>query len=298
MFAKKSLGQNFLKSESALNEIISAGKVSESDFVLEIGPGRGALTEKILATGAKVFAIEKDNELIGFLNKKFEAEISSGQLVIKEGDVLDFNENIEVSEVFGDSPYKLIANIPYYITGAIIRKFLSSEKQPKLAVLLVQKEVAERIISKPEKNGTDKHPKTKESLLSMSVKAYSEPKYIKTVPAGSFAPAPSVDSAIILLENINKDKFVEASAEFSDISTKSSNVSPNLSEEKFFELLRAGFSHKRKVLRKNLESFTKKYSVDKSKITTGLEEINKPETVRAEELQITDWLCLLKKISE
>jgi 16S rRNA (adenine1518-N6/adenine1519-N6)-dimethyltransferase len=237
--------------------------------------------------------------LIDFLHENFKTQVESGQLTIKEADILEFDENTGISDVFGaessenQGKYKLIANIPYYITGAIIRKFLSSENQPELAVLLVQKEVAERIISKPEKNGTDKHPKNKGSLLSMSVKAYSEPKYVKTVLAGSFAPAPSVDSAIILLENINKDKFMTGNTS----TPCSENPEQKISEEKFFDILHAGFAHKRKVLRKNLESFTKQNNIDKSKISEALKSVGKSETSRAEELEIDDWVCLLKKLS-
>jgi 16S rRNA (adenine1518-N6/adenine1519-N6)-dimethyltransferase len=293
MFAKKSLGQNFLKSESALNKIIEAGKISVSDFVLEIGPGRGALTEKILATGTRVLAIEKDSELIEFLSEKFRENIASDQLTILNKDILEFDETTI------DQPYKLIANIPYYITGAIIRKFLSSANQPSHAVLLVQKEVANRIVARPEKN---EDLQGKESLLSMSVKAYAEPKYIKTVPAGSFAPAPNVDSAIIALENISKNNFTAVLPD--------SKYSVAEKENIFFDLIHAGFAHKRKVLRKNLESlknseffagmFTKKNTASEKnilpaeKIRAGFQQIERPETVRAEDLSLDNWFDLIK----
>jgi 16S rRNA (adenine1518-N6/adenine1519-N6)-dimethyltransferase len=278
--AKKSLGQNFLKSESALNEIIIAGKVAENDVIFEIGPGQGALTEKILRTGAETIVIEKDRELIPILQTRFAKNIEIGQLKIIDGDILDFDEQIL------EKPYKLIANIPYYITGAIIRKFLSSKNQPENAVLLVQKEVAERIVSKPEKNGTDKHPKNKESLLSISVKVYCEPKFIKTVPAGSFAPAPKVDSAIILLENISKKHFLEIS--------ETKKLPVGRIEDYFFEMLHYGFAHKRKVLIKNLKPFLEKKQIKKIEAVKILEQINKTEKTRAEELSISDWLHLIK----
>jgi 16S rRNA (adenine1518-N6/adenine1519-N6)-dimethyltransferase len=268
--AKKSLGQNFLKSESALNTIIEAGEVSSDDLILEIGPGQGALTEKILGTGAKVLAIEKDTDLIDFLNNKFSEYIQSGHLILKNIDILEFDE----SEISSD--YKLIANIPYYITGAIIRKFLSSDNQPNSAVLLVQKEVADRIISSPEKLGSDKHPKNKENMLSVSVKVYGEPQYIKTVPAGSFVPAPKVDSAIIKIQNINKNNFL------------------NIKEEEFFELLHVSFAHKRKTLLKNLSKTLKEKGIDKKDIIKFLKHINQEEKVRAEDLSTQNFIDLVK----
>jgi 16S rRNA (adenine1518-N6/adenine1519-N6)-dimethyltransferase len=279
--AKKSLGQNFLKSESALKEIIKTAELEPGELVLEIGPGQGALTEKILSKGAKLVAIEKDQELIGFLKDKFSSEISSGLFRLINMDILEFDQS-ELTE-----KYKLIANIPYYITGQIIRKFLSREYQPEKAVLLVQKEVAQRIISRPNQNGTDKNPKNKENLLSLSVKIYSEPKFIKTVPSGSFAPAPKVDSAIISLENINKKHLEKISME--------TKVSVNKVEELFFEIIHVGFAHKRKTLLKNTKSSLNSEEI--SLIESFLKENNLNPKIRAEDLTLEHWLCLTKKLS-
>lgn len=259
MFAKKSLGQNFLKSEAALREIITAGEINPGDFVLEIGPGQGALTEKILETGATVLAVEKDHSLLPVLKEKFANYIQSGKLQIIEEDILEFKTDVLPKK------YKLIANIPYYITGAIIRNFLETNRQPETMVLLVQKEVAERIIARD----------GKESILSISVKAYCEPKFIKTVLAGSFVPAPKVDSAIILFENISKKNFEEN----------------NLDEKKFFEIVKEGFSHKRKILRKNLQDVASKYNRD---INTIFIKANISPKSRPEDLQLKDWFEILK----
>ena len=259
--AKKSLGQNFLKSESAIKEIIEAGEVVENDFVLEIGPGKGDLTKKLLEKGAKILAIEKDQRLIEDLKEKFKQFEDNFEII--EADILDFDiEKIEKN-------YKLIANIPYYITGAILRKFLEANNQPILAVLLVQKEVAERIVGQ---NQSRINPK--ENLLSISVKVYSEPKLIKTVKAGSFLPIPKVDSAILKLSNISKKVFEEN----------------NISEEKFFTFVKAGFSHNRKKLSSNLEKLVDKKEFEKYLIK---EKMN-PST-RAEDLSLENWIKIVKK---
>mgnify|MGYP003393924546 FL=1 len=140
MRAKKSLGQHFLKSEKALATIVKSGELRVGDTVLEIGPGQGALTEKLLGTKCRVLAVEKDDNLYEFLKEKFKTEIKSGQLNLIHDDILNFDPesyNLEAST------YKLVANIPYNITGAILKKFLSAKCQPERIVLLVQKEAAE-----------------------------------------------------------------------------------------------------------------------------------------------------------
>ncbi len=246
MFAKKSLGQNFLISEAPIRKMIEECNVSEKDTVLEIGPGKGILTKALLETGAKVIAVEKDDSLIPVLQATFPKEIISGQLKLIHGDVLELNiENIL------NSPYKLIANIPYYITGEIIRKFLESNLQPTCVALLVQKEVAERIVAKD----------GKESILSISVKVYGEPKYGGTVKKGLFRPIPNVDSAVIIINNISKDFF------------------RNISEEKFFEIVKKGFSQKRKQLKGTLGEII---SIEKIEEAIG-DATRRPETLSKEE---------------
>jgi phospholipid N-methyltransferase len=144
-YAKKSLGQNFLKSKEALHKIMDAGDVVANDIVLEIGPGKGALTDMLLTSAGKVIAVEKDQSLVSLLKEKYVSQIEAGKLDIKEGDILEFDPTVLK---FYEFPYKLIANIPYYITGAVIQKFLTAEYQPERMVLLVQKEVAQRIVAK------------------------------------------------------------------------------------------------------------------------------------------------------
>lgn len=253
MFPKKSLGQNFLTNTDIVASIADAASLSSDETVLEIGPGKGILTGELLKRAGKVIAVEKDRELIPLLQEKFEKEIKENRLVLINEDILTFRfpELIE--------KYKLVANIPYYITGQIIRQFLTAEKQPETMVLLVQKEVAERIIARD----------GKESLLSVSVKTYGTPSYIKTVKAGSFTPAPKVDSAILLINNISRDFF------------------SNISEERFFEVLHAGFAHKRKQLFGNLKAV-----FDEKVLRERMEEAKIPENIRAEDMSLENWRFL------
>jgi len=260
MKAKKHFGQHFLNSEGALRQIIEAGEVKKNDTVLEIGPGRGVLTSALLKTGAKVVAIEKDHELIHFLQEKFGPEISSKQLTLIENDILNFDSSHYSLHV---TRYKVIANIPYYLTGQIFRKFLETKSQPERMVLLVQKEVADRIIARDKK----------ESLLSVSVKAYGEPKRIAVVKARSFIPPPNVDSAIILIENISRKMFAE------------------INETNFFKIVHLGFAHKRKQLIGNLSHSFKREELEKI-----FEKIGLNFKIRAEDLTLADWTKLTQKL--
>lgn len=253
--AKKSLGQNFLKSVQALNEIIKAGEVSKQDIVLEIGPGKGALTEKLLEHADLVIAIEKDRELFIILQEKFKEQIQNEKLILKNSDILEFD-----SENFfkKSQSYKIIANIPYNITGAILKKFLTNTHQPERMVLMVQHEVASRIVARD----------NKESILSISVKAYGQPKMVMKVPARYFSPAPKVDSAIISIKNISKENFKQ-NKEF---------------EEKFWEIVKKGFAHKRKKLSGNLKNI-----ISNEKLLE-----NGFQNKRAEDLSLSDWILLAK----
>lgn len=259
VYAKKSLGQNFLKSEAALREIIEAGQITAGETVLEIGPGRGALTEYLLKAGAHVIAVEKDRELITVLNETFKEAVASGALRIIEADILEWNR-MELP-----AQYKVIANIPYYITGAIIRMFFEATAQPQKMVLLVQKEVADRIVARD----------NKESILSISVKAYCTPRLVKVVKAGSFVPAPAVDSAIVEFSDISKRFFIEHGVD----------------EAAFFMVVKEGFAHKRKVLRSNLADLATRFD---KKLPEILLKTDIAGNARAEDLTVHDWLLLAK----
>lgn len=259
--AKKSLGQNFLHSMGAVHAMVEASRVTGGDTVLEIGPGKGVLTEFLLKTGARVLAIEKDDRMIPHLSERFEKEVASGQFQLVHGDILELSP-----EKLGllAKNYKIVANIPYYITGELIQKFLEANSQPSLMTLMLQKEVAKRIVAKDEK----------ESILSLSVKIYGTPRYVQTVSAGSFSPVPSVDSAILLIDNISSD--------FTDINT----------QKRFFSIIKAGFAHKRKKLIRNLETVAEKMALESAFFAENLS-----LDTRAEDLDLKQWKTLAQKLS-
>ena len=280
--AKKSLGQNFLKSKKSLLAMINAGEVGENDIVLEAGPGKGTLTEELLKKAGKVIAVEKDDSLVEFLRDKFKVEIESGKLELVHGDILEFNPatyhlqpktyNLPLTTYHlppttfpsQSTTFKLIANIPYYITGQFLRKFLSGDTRPSKMVILLQKEVVKRIMAND----------GKESILSISVKAYGRPKNIGKVSKENFSPKPKVDSAILLIDNISRDFF------------------DGIDEERFFEIVKAGFAHKRKLLARNIEHLAKsKEQIEKIFNNCGI-----PPKARAEDLKIEQWKCLSSNI--
>ncbi len=260
---KKSLGQNFLTSIPARIAIVNAGELSSSDTVLEIGPGKGFLTKGILESGAKVVALEKDRELIPLLSETFAQEIASKQLQVIEGDALEFNP---LSQKLMANGYKLIANIPYYITGAILSTYLSSHHQPCTMVVLVQKEVAERVCAKD----------GKESLLSLSVKCYGEPKLVYRVSRGSFFPIPNVDSGVLKVSNISRNNFKN-----------------QYHEALFFKLIHAGFAHKRKFAISNIKTI-----FPDNNIPLLFEEVELSEKVRAEDVSLHTWLSISIRLTE
>ncbi len=264
MLAKKSLGQHFLHNQHALDTIIESGDIQPTDIILEIGPGHGVLTKKLLFFAGKVVAIEKDRALVEELSITFAKEIASGKLELIEKDILDFDPG--VFAFYRDLTYKVIANIPYNITGAIVKHILSASCVPEQMVLLVQKEVAERIIAKD----------NKESILSIAVKAYGNPKIIAKVGRGSFAPPPRVDSAILSIEKISKSLFTKYA----------------VSEKHFFNVLRTGFAHKRKVLIRNLTSLPMPYNA----LTHIWQAETLSEQIRAEDIDLETWFRIAKNL--
>ena len=262
----KKLGQNFLIDKSVLKKIIEAANLSVNDIVLEIGPGLGILTIELAKKVKKVIAIEKDKKMCEILKNVLSVE-NVVNVEIVNNDIL--NAKYELP----NTNYKLVANLPYYITSPVIRKFLDPPVdgppgggKPELMVLMVQKEVAQRICAR-----TQKGFRGKMSILSVSVQFYADPKIVSYVSKKSFYPKPKVDSAILrIAPRINAD----LNADLRGIDTK-----------KFFRMVRAGFSSKRKMLKNNLK-------IDESVLTNmGLN-----PKMRAENLSIQDWLKLFHRI--
>jgi 16S rRNA (adenine1518-N6/adenine1519-N6)-dimethyltransferase len=259
---KKSLGQHFLTNTHISARIAEEANLSAKDTVLEIGPGKGMLTQELLSRAGRVVAVEKDNTLCAQLAETFYEASAQKRFALLCADILSFTPS---EKTLGSKKYKIVANIPYNITGAILEHFLSATIQPESMILLVQKEVAERIAR------TKTARAKKGSILSISVKAYGVPRYIATVKAGNFYPKPKVDSAILAIEHISRANF-ENRAE----------------ESHFFDILHAGFAHKRKLLWRNIEKF--------GDIRPTLVSLGVSEGARSEELSVEQWLAIARSV--
>ncbi|OHB14893.1 MAG: ribosomal RNA small subunit methyltransferase A [Candidatus Zambryskibacteria bacterium RIFOXYC1_FULL_39_10] len=279
---KKSLGQNFLKDKGILKKIADFAQIEKEDTVVEVGPGEGTLTELLLERAKKVIAVEKDDRMVEFLTRppRIRESVAGGKknfidnkLEVIAGDIL----NIDL-KIFPKN-YILVGNIPYYITGALFKKTLESKNPPKSLTFVVQKEVAERIMgSHFAKASRDK----KESILSISIKVYGTPEFGGVIKAGSFNPKPKVDSAILSVRNISKVRF------------------ENVQEQDFFEILKAGFAHKRKLLIKNLISSPRNTPrATLCNLETILRIFKKcgiSEKARAEDLKVEDWFAMTREL--
>ncbi|MDP2930652.1 MAG: 16S rRNA (adenine(1518)-N(6)/adenine(1519)-N(6))-dimethyltransferase RsmA [bacterium] len=266
---KKQLGQHFLRQKSVLNKIIAAAELEKTDLVLEIGPGEGVLTEALAITARRVVAVEKDHRLIPILKKKFE-DIKNVKIV--EGDILQLLKTRRLK--LEARRYKLVANLPYYAATHIIRLFLESTRPPKLMVLMVQKEVAQRMCpAKPSVKAAGRGAKPKMSLLAISVQFYAEPKIINYVSKNAFWPKPKVDSAILRIAPL-----MDADKRRIDADT-------------FFKIAKAGFSQPRKQL---LNNFATGLKLSKKEVAAWLEKNNISPSQRAQNLSLDDWLKLTK----
>jgi 16S rRNA (adenine1518-N6/adenine1519-N6)-dimethyltransferase len=256
------LGQNFLINEEIAEKIADSAGLSSEDNVLEIGPGEGILTQYLTEKAGRVLAVEIDRDLVKSLDSRWSLSSCNGgvndKIEIIEGDILKINLPKLVEEK-NFKNYKVVANLPYYITSKIIRLLLETKYPPQEMILMVQKEVGERIVAKDDK----------ESILSVSVKFYAEPEILFEVSRDNFEPTPEVDSVVI---KIKRKKQI-----------------PDANIESFFTLVRAGFSSKRKMLVNNLSSVLQIPKADVINIIkkSGLE----PET-RAEKLSIENWIKL------
>ena len=242
---KKSLGQHWLHDEATLNYICDVAELVPPDTVLEIGPGTGTLTKKLLDWGAKVIAVEKDEKLGAALPKH-------ENLRVVTGDILTF----DLSPL--PIGYKVVANIPYYLTSNLLRVLSESANPPATAVLLVQKEVAERIAAGPGQM----------SLLAVSIQLYYQPELGQVVQAKLFEPPPKVDSQVIILKRREKPLF------------------ENLDSQKFFQVAKAGFSQRRKKLRSSLSGGL---NISKDQVEDLLKKASASPDARAQELSLEQW---------
>jgi 16S rRNA (adenine1518-N6/adenine1519-N6)-dimethyltransferase len=249
--AHKGLGQNFLQDPLALETIVAAAQIQLNDTVLEIGPGLGSLTRYLAVSAKEVIAVELDANLLPAL----QAVLFPYQNVrIVRGDILKLAPN----ELIAENNYLVVANIPYYITSAVIRHLLESEAKPRRIVLTIQKEVAERICAKPGDL----------SLLALSVQVYGEPHIAAHIPAEAFFPAPKIDSAVLVIDIFSTPLIRE---EYLDT---------------FFRLIKAGFGQKRKTLRNSLSSGLHISTTDAAEL---LNSANIDPQRRAETLSLNEW---------
>ncbi len=255
---KKSLGQNFLTSAIVPGWMCDAAEIQPGELVVEIGPGTGALTRVLLERGAVVIALEADTRAITSLTANFPDHITNGQLTLHHTDARTYDP---VALGLTHQNFKVVANIPYYLTGFLFRVILEQPIQPSTLVFLIQKEVAERIARSQ-----------KTSLLSLSVAIFGAASYIRSVSRGHFAPQPAVDSAIIAVRNIG-----HLHLNFADLPL-------------FFNLLKLGFGQKRKQLLGNL---AKQY--DRTHLVLLFQSQLLPPTIRAEDVDLESWVRLTKE---
>lgn len=266
MRAKKSLGQNFLKNKRVVLKMIEVAEIQANDLILEIGPGKGFLTKELLKTEARIIVLEKDQRMIELLEDRF---VGQKNLQIIEGDALKLDyQKLGLK----NQDFTIISNLPYYITGKFLSNILSHKIQPKKMILLLQKEVVERIVNTE-----------KSSLLSLGVQAYGTVRKIMSVSKKNFSPQPKIDSAVLKISNISKDFFDK-----------------EISEKIFFDFIKLAFSNKRKKIIKNLSkkdptspeaSKGKKEKIENIFLSLGLN-LN----LRAEDLKLNDFKNILKKL--
>lgn len=252
--AKRELGQNFLIDKRVLQKIIKVADLKSDDIVLEIGPGLGVLTREFCKIAKKVFAIEKDEMMVEVL--KFMTKGLSNLEIIK-GDVL----SLDILGLIGrESAYKIVSNLPFYISSPTFRKFLELKKKPKDMTLVVQKEVAEKAVARPGDL----------NILGISVQLYAKAEIIQIIESSSFWPEPKVKAAILKIIPFERPKF---------------KVEPRV----FFRIVKAGFGEKRKKLSNSLSGGL---VITKSQVLSILRKLEINENTRAEDLSLKDWYLL------
>jgi 16S rRNA (adenine1518-N6/adenine1519-N6)-dimethyltransferase len=255
-------GQNFLISDEVLDDIINSSKIDKDSLVLEVGPGLGALTQKLVDNSRQVIALEIDKnlqEVLGTLSK-----VNKNLKIIWQ-DILSLTDEEWqlLMDKYKAEDYRIVANIPYYLTGKFVRQFIVAKKKPLSMTLMVQKEVAERVVNSK-----------KQSLLSLSVAFYAKSKIISIVTKNNFYPPPKVDSAILYIYDIHDWNY-------------------DIDEKKTWQIIKRGFAFKRKKLFNNLLTDS---SVDKEKLEKTFATIGLDSNIRAEKLEPKDWLAIAKSL--
>ncbi|HQB76128.1 MAG TPA: 16S rRNA (adenine(1518)-N(6)/adenine(1519)-N(6))-dimethyltransferase RsmA [bacterium] len=261
----RSKGQNFLINDGIYQAMIAAADINKKDTILEVGPGLGFLTAALSKKAKRVVAVELDDKLAALLQIALDSQGVDNVEIVHQ-DILRFNPDKYFDS--GEN-YRVVANLPYNITSIFLRTFLSSPRPPRSLVLMLQKEVAERICAQPPKM----------SLLSLSVQYYGHPQIIRTVPASDFWPQPAVDSALLRFDYL-RNKTTKESLEF---------------DKKFFRLARIGFSAKRKMLKNNLSGGLK---LEPEVITGVFIKVGLQVKARAEDLSVEQWRLLVAAIPD
>ena len=258
--AKKSLGQHFLADRGAISSIVNAADLSQDDLVVEIGPGRGALTRPLVERAGRLVAVEVDTVLAARLREKYADR--PGFSVLTE-DARD----VDIDGLAPDgTPYKVVANLPYYAASPIVRRFLEADRKPRLMVVTVQREVAQEMVAKPGQMG----------LLSVAVQLYGAPRIVATVPPRAFRPPPKVTSAVVRI-----DVRPEPAVAFD-------------SPDGFFRVVKAGFSARRKQLH---NSIGRSLGLEPETAKALLADAGIDPTRRAQTLSLDEWAALYEKYS-
>jgi 16S rRNA (adenine1518-N6/adenine1519-N6)-dimethyltransferase len=260
---KKGLGQNFLADAFHLEQIVAAAELTAADTVIEIGPGLGTLTERLAGQAGRVIAVELDSQMVNLLRTEY-AHLPN--LTVVQADILQ----TRLADLLpGGQPqaYKVVANLPYYITSAVIRHLLESAPQPQRVVVTIQREVAERIVAQPGDM----------SVLAVSVQFYGQAALVHHLPAAAFYPAPKVDSAVVRI-----DTYPEPPLVVPDI-------------EQFFRVVKAGFGQKRKQLKNSLAAGLR---LSAGEVAAGLQAADIDATRRAQTLTLAEWGRLAAEMAQ
>jgi 16S rRNA (adenine1518-N6/adenine1519-N6)-dimethyltransferase len=262
----KRLGQHILIDPRAIERIVDAAELTETDVVLEVGPGPGTLTAHLAERAGRVVAVELDERMLAPLAERLGA---ADNVRVVHGDILEQ----DLAGLVAGGPYKVVANLPYYVTSAVLRHVFEASVRPERLVVTVQREVAERIVGRPGRRGRRRKQKAapRMSLLAVSVQFYGVPRIVARIPAGAFRPVPAVDSAVVRVDLYDPLPWGEV-----DVGH-------------FFEVARAGFAQSRKQLRNTLAH---NLALSAERVQAGLEAAGIDGRRRAETLSVQEWVLL------